>query len=79
MKKFLLYLLRWEASTPVLALCTFLLAARLGDIWAAFVANAIGACIFYAVDGKIFSGGNKTCKKNGAKLKDSRGSTKSQI
>lgn len=54
MKKFLLYLLRWEASTPVLALCTFLLAARLGDIWAAFVANAIGACIFYAVDRRIF-------------------------
>ena len=54
MKKFLLYLLRWEASTPVLALCTFLLAARLGDIWAAFVANLIGGCIFYFVDKRIF-------------------------
>lgn len=54
LKQFILYIARWEASTPVLALCTFLLAARLGDIWAAFVANAIGACIFYAVDRRIF-------------------------
>jgi hypothetical protein len=54
MKKFLLYLLRWEASTPVLALCTFLLSARIGDLWAAFVANAIGAAIFFWVDKKIF-------------------------
>lgn len=54
MKKFLLYLLRWEASTPVLALCLFLLTARLNEFWATVVANLIGGCIFYAVDKRIF-------------------------
>ena len=61
-KKFVLYLLRWEASTPVLALCTFLLSARIGDFWAAFVANAIGAAIFFWVDRLIFK--EKKCPKD---------------
>ena len=65
MKKFLLYLLRWEASTPVLALCTFLLSARIGDFWAAFVANAIGAAIFFWVDKKIFK--EDKCSTSSAK------------
>lgn len=54
MKKFLLYLLRWQCSTPVLALCLFLLTARLNEFWATVVANLIGGCLFYAVDKRIF-------------------------
>lgn len=47
--KFLLYFLRWQASTPVLAVVTWLMSNY--DNWiSAMVANAIGACIFYWVD-----------------------------
>lgn len=53
-RKFLLYIARWEASTPVLALCLFLLSARLNEFWATVIANLIGGCIFYAVDKRIF-------------------------
>lgn len=52
-KKYLLYLLRWQLSTPILALCTFWLAG-LGNIWAAIVANLIGGLLFFWVDKKIF-------------------------
>ena len=54
MKKFLLYLGRWQLSTPVLALCLFLLTARLNEFWATVVANLIGGCLFYFVDKRIF-------------------------
>lgn len=54
MKKFLLYLGRWQLSTPVLALCLFLLMTRLNEFWATVVANLIGGCIFYFVDKRIF-------------------------
>ena len=53
-KKFVLYLIRWQASTPVLALCLFLLTARLNEFWATVIANLIGGCMFYWVDKKIF-------------------------
>lgn len=54
MKKFVLYLLRWQASTPILALCLFLLTARMSEFWATVIANLIGGCIFFFVDKKIF-------------------------
>ena len=57
--KFLLYWLRWEASTPILAACTFFLASRLGDFWSAFVANTIGAALFFMVDRRIFGAKDK--------------------
>ena len=65
MKKFLLYWLRWLASTPILALSTFLLSAAIGDFWAAFVANSIGACIFFWVDKIIFK--EDKCSTSSAK------------
>jgi len=53
MKKYLLYLLRWQLSTPVLAICLCWL-STLGEFWATVVANLIGGLIFFWVDKKIF-------------------------
>ena len=53
MKKYLLYLLRWQLSTPILAICLIWL-ADLGELWATVVANLIGGCLFYFVDKWIF-------------------------
>lgn len=54
MKRFLLYLLRWQLSSPMLALCLWVL-DPLGVILATVIANLIGGCIFYFVDKYIFS------------------------
>lgn len=53
-KKLMLYLLRWQCSTPVLALCVFLLTARTNELVATVIANLIGGLIFFWVDEKIF-------------------------
>lgn len=53
MNRFILYLLRWQCSTPVLALCLIWLGG-LGEIWATVIANLIGGCIFYFIDKRIF-------------------------
>lgn len=46
-----LYMLRWQLSTPILALAT----RRLGAGWrAAVVANLIGGAVFYKLDEWIF-------------------------
>lgn len=54
MKRFLIYLLRWQLSTPVLALVTFFTIEYVGSIWSAVIANLIGGIIFYQIDKKIF-------------------------
>ena len=59
MKKFLLYLLRWQLSTPILALILFLL-KDWNYVLATIVANLIGGIIFFWVDKWIF---NKKSKK----------------
>lgn len=59
MKKFLLYMLRWQLSSPVLALCLWLFEPA-GTIWATIIANAIGGCLFFFVDAWIF-GEKKKC------------------
>lgn len=53
-RKLLLYLVRWQCSTPVLALCLFLLSARMNELGATIVANFIGGMIFFWIDEKIF-------------------------
>ena len=53
-KRLVLYLGRWQLSTPVLALCLFLLTARFNEIGATIIANLIGGLIFFWVDEKIF-------------------------
>lgn len=58
-KRFLAYLIRWQLSSPILALCMWLM----GDwniVIATIIANLIGGCIFYFVDKRIFG-----CKYDG--------------
>lgn len=55
-KKFILYLIRWQLSTPILALCMYLMGGW-NTVIATIVANVIGGVIFYFVDKRIFKGG----------------------
>lgn len=57
-KRYALYLLRWQLSTPILALVLWLL-ADCGTIAATIVANLIGGALFFFVDRWIFKGGAK--------------------
>lgn len=49
----MVYLLRWQLSTPILAVCV-LIFAPLGNIWSTVIANFIGGLIFFWIDRKIF-------------------------
>ena len=52
---YLIYLLRWQASTPILAVVTDKL-SYLNDFWlSAFIANLIGGLIFFWIDRAIFN------------------------
>ena len=52
MKRFTLYLFRWQLSTPIL----WLVVHQLGvGIWATVLANLIGGAIFFWVDKFIFT------------------------
>jgi hypothetical protein len=52
MRKFLLYLFRWQLSTPILWLAVKNLGA---GIWSTVLANLIGGAIFFWVDRFIFT------------------------
>jgi len=52
MKRFVLYLIRWQLSTPIL----WLVVRQLGaSFYATIIANLIGAAIFFWVDKFIFT------------------------
>jgi hypothetical protein len=52
MKKFFLYLLRWQLSTPII----WLVVKNLGTgLTATIIANFIGGCIFFWIDKFIFT------------------------
>lgn len=52
MKRFILYLIRWQLSTPIL----WLVVKNLGvGIWSTIIANFIGGMIFFWVDRFIFT------------------------
>jgi len=52
LRKFILYLLRWQLSTPIL----WLVVKNLGvGIWSTVLANLIGGAIFFWVDRFIFT------------------------
>jgi hypothetical protein len=53
-KRYGLYLLRWQASTPILAGVGILLVS-MGQLVSAIVANLIGGLIFFWVDQFIFT------------------------
>ena len=50
--KFILYLIRWQLSTPILAMCLNLL--NFNTLINTIIANLIGGTIFYWVDKYIF-------------------------
>ena len=51
--RFILYLLRWQLSTPILALAMVAF-DDWGTYWATIIANLIGGCLFFFVDKLIF-------------------------
>lgn len=52
MKKYLLYLFRWQLSTPILAIVLYLLKSN--QLVETIIANLIGGLIFFWVDKMIF-------------------------
>ena len=58
MKRLLLYLLRWQASTPILAVVTYYLASY-DAVVSAVIANLIGGLLFYKIDKTIFKGNHE--------------------
>lgn len=62
-KKYFLYLVRWQLSTPILALVLYLL--DFNEIIETIIANLIGGLIFFWVDRMIFKDdNNKKVRKN---------------
>ena len=57
MKRFMLYLIRWQLSTPILALCIVKL--KFAPTINTIIANLIGGIIFYWIDKYIFSKPNR--------------------
>lgn len=57
--RFVLYLIRWQLSTPILAVAMVAF-VELGTWLATILANLIGACIFFFVDKLIFERGFET-------------------
>jgi len=53
-RKYLLYLVRWQLSTPILAGVIFLLTDHLSALLITVIANLIGGLIFFWVDRFIF-------------------------
>ena len=51
-KKYVLYLLRWQLSIPILALILYILKTNV--ILETIIANLVGGLIFFWVDYKIF-------------------------
>ena len=54
LKRYILYLARWQLSTPILAFCVAYF-VMFGDFWATVIANFIGGLIFFWVDRFIFT------------------------
>jgi membrane protein YqaA with SNARE-associated domain len=63
-RKYIMYLIRWQMSTPVLA-CVLYYLSPLGIIPATIIANLIGGLVFFWVDYFIFDSENsKSNMKN---------------
>lgn len=52
-KQYLVYLIRWQLSTPILAIVLNLL-ADMPTFWATVIANLVGGIVFFWIDRKIF-------------------------
>ena len=53
--KLLLYLFRWQLSTPILFIITNYTIEQYGALNAAILSNLIGGLIFYKIDKLIFN------------------------
>ena len=53
LKKYLFYLIRWQLSTPILAVCISLF-SNFGNLASTIIANLIGGIIFFWIDKLIF-------------------------
>jgi DNA-directed RNA polymerase subunit RPC12/RpoP len=53
-KQYAIYLIRWQLSTPILAVALIVLAS-MNKIYATIIANLIGGLIFFWVDKFIFT------------------------
>ena len=58
MRAFILYLIRWQLSSFILAPCLIWFSG-IGVVGATIIANLIGGCLFFFVDKWIFHGGEK--------------------
>lgn len=58
--KLLLYLLRWQASTPILSLVIYLTIDKWGNLASTILANLIGGLMFYKIDKIIFKNNKDT-------------------
>jgi len=58
--QYFIYLIRWQLSTPILAI-VFILLTTINQFIAAIIANLIGGLIFYWVDKSIFQTGKNLC------------------
>jgi hypothetical protein len=56
-KKFLLYLFRWQLSSPILFLTLYFVQGS--DLFRTVLANLIGGILFYQVDKFLFEGKDK--------------------
>lgn len=57
-KRLLLYLFRWQLSTPILFLCVTLM--PFNNMIKTILANLIGGLIFFQIDKWIFKNNSKT-------------------
>jgi len=57
MNKLIKYMLRWQLSTPILAIIPFILTRyNINNFWVtALIANLIGSLIFFKIDEVIFA------------------------
>lgn len=68
-KKLLLYLIRWQLSTPILWSVIYLL-TDMPLIWQTIIANLVGGLIFFWVDRWIFTRRQTKSKEQTANAKN---------
>jgi uncharacterized membrane-anchored protein len=59
MKRLLLYLIRWQLSTPILAIVVYFLVDKIGSLNSTIIANLVGGLVFYQIDKFIFRKNSK--------------------
>ena len=60
LKRYIIYLIRWQISTPVIAFCFMLFLDRFGTVLTTVLANLVGGLIFFWIDIFIFKPSKQT-------------------